>query len=218
MIDAFRIFAAVVLIVGAGRLHGDWTNRWGSSKALVDLSARVESVPMVIGQWKGTDRELPAAERAIAGATACLARQYTNATRGVTVDVFLMAGLPGKIGVHTPQICYTGAGRKVSEATPYAYSYGSGRDQRTAEFLTATATREGTDPSVLRIFWSWNPAKGWTAPAEARWAFASEPVLCKLYVVRETGAKAEIPDRDPCNEFLKVFLPELDRVVFSVSG
>ena len=33
---------------------------------------------MVIGDWKGTAFELPAGERAMAGAVACLARRYSN--------------------------------------------------------------------------------------------------------------------------------------------
>ena len=70
-----RISAAVVLIVGAGLVHGAWTNRWGPSPALAALASRFESVPMVIGDWKGTAFELPPRERAMAGAVACLARR-----------------------------------------------------------------------------------------------------------------------------------------------
>ena len=55
-----RIFTAVVLIVGAGLVHGAWTNRWGPSPALAALATRFESVPMVIGDWKGTAFEVPA--------------------------------------------------------------------------------------------------------------------------------------------------------------
>ena len=76
MMTMIRISAAVVLIVGAGLVHGAWTNRWGPSPALAALAARFESVPMVIGDWKGTAFELPPSERAMAGAVACLARRY----------------------------------------------------------------------------------------------------------------------------------------------
>ena len=41
------------------------------------------------------------------------------------------------------------------------------------------------------------------------------PALCKLYVIRETAGAAVDPEDDPCNDFLNVFLPELDRLVFS---
>ncbi len=52
MINTIRISAALVLIVGAGLVHGAWTNRWGPSPALTALAARFESVPQVIGDWK----------------------------------------------------------------------------------------------------------------------------------------------------------------------
>ena len=83
MIDTMRIAVAVVLIVGAGLIQGVWTSRWGPSPAQSALCARFESVPMVIGDWKGTTLEVPAADRAMAGATACLGAVYTDAsTRG----------------------------------------------------------------------------------------------------------------------------------------
>jgi hypothetical protein len=56
---------------------------------------------------------------------------------------------------------------------------------------------------------------GWSAPEDARWRFAPEPTLCKLYVIRETGGASVEPADDPCNDFMGVFLPELDRLAFS---
>src|SRR5271170_6929355 len=99
-----RILSALMLIVGAGLVHGAWTNRWGSSPALAALGARFESVPMVIGDWNATAFELPAKDRAMAGAVACLARRYSNPRRGVSVSVLLFGGLPGRISVHTPDV------------------------------------------------------------------------------------------------------------------
>lgn len=99
--DMIRIFGAVVLIVAAGLVQGAWTNRWGPSPALAALGTEFEAVSMVIGDWKGTAYELPARERAMAGAVACLARRYSNPSRGVTVTVLLLGGLPGDIAAHT---------------------------------------------------------------------------------------------------------------------
>src|SRR5207244_11825623 len=98
------------LIVGAGLVQGKWTNRWGPSPALAALAARFDTVPMDLGDWKGEAFELPARERAAAGAEACLARRYTNRGRGVAVTVLLLGGLPGDIAVHAPDACYPGAG------------------------------------------------------------------------------------------------------------
>ena len=211
--DNIRISAAAVLIVGAGLVQGAWTNRWGASPALTALAARFESVPMVIGDWKGTASDLPAEDRAMAGAVACLGRVYSNPIRGVSVSVLLLGGLPGKISTHTPDVCYTGAGYTLDSIS--AFQHRDGPDLPPAEFRTALATRQGTDPSILRIFWGWNASTGWSAPEEPRWEFAATSALCKLYVVRETAGVVVDPKDDPCNDFMSVFLPELDRLVFA---
>jgi hypothetical protein len=213
--NIIRISAAVFMIVGAGLVQGSWTNRWGSSPKLGELASRLESVPMLIGDWKGTSYEMPAADRAMAGAVACLSRRYTNPNRGVTVSVLLLGGLPGKICTHTPEVCYPGAGYSLE--SPFLFSRIYGSDGHPAEFRTALATRGGTSPSALRIFWGWNSSKGWSAPDEPRWQFGSASALCKLYVVRETSGPVSSVETDPSNDFLSAFLPELDRLVFSTS-
>jgi hypothetical protein len=180
------------------------------------LAARFESVPMTIGDWTATPSEIGAVERKMAGAEAWLSRVYTNSRRGVSVSVLLLGGLPGKISTHTPEVCYAGAGYDLGTLSPYDRPYGS--EGRRAGFRTALAARGGANPSVLRIFWTWHASTGWAAPVEPRFTFASEPTLCKLYVVRQAGGADVEPDRDPCNDFLDVFLPELDRAVFPAAG
>src|SRR3954464_9179553 len=123
MIHTIRIAFAVALIVGAGVVHGKWTNSWGASPALTALAERSQAVPMVIGDWKGEAFELPAADRAMAGAVACLARRYTNPSRGVTVTVLLLGGLPGNISTHPPDVCYAGGGYTLDSPTSFPYAY-----------------------------------------------------------------------------------------------
>ena len=168
---------------------------------------------MVIGDWNGTAFELPKELRDKAGAVAYLARRYSSPARGVTVSVLLFGGDAGSISSHTPEVCYPGAGYTLD--SPSVLRLTDGRDDHRPEFRTAVATRSGTDPSVVRIFWGWNAWDGWVAPENPRWKFAGIPALCKLYVVRETGGAAGDPAADPCNDFLRAFLPELDRIVFA---
>jgi hypothetical protein len=213
MTSIIRIIAAVTLIIGAGLVHGAWTNRWRPSQALVARAARLDSVPMVIGAWTGEPYAMSQRTLVAAGAVNHLARRYTNAGRGITMSVLLLCGLPGDISTHTPEACYPGAGYTLGDITVSTRSYGS--PERQAEFRTALATRGGTSPSVLRIYWAWNAAGGWRAPTDARWQFAAEPALCKLYVIRETAGIREDPADDACNDFLTALLPELDRSVFA---
>lgn len=210
--NAIRTTAAAALIISAGIVQGAWTNRWRVSPAIAGLAARFESVPMVIGDWKATARKLSPNEKDMTGAQASLVRVYTNRISGDSVSIMLLGGLPGSIGSHSPEVCYPGAGYTLSESSRFDYK--PGPDRPTAEFRTAIAARAGINPSVLRIFWGWNHSAGWTASDNVRWQFASEPALCKLYVVRETGGADVKPEHDPCISFLRVVLPELDRYVF----
>jgi hypothetical protein len=212
--NAVRIVTAALVIIGSGLLHGFWTNRWGPSHSMVELAARMESVPTVIGEWTGKAIDVAAIDRAVAGVDASLARRYSHRTRGVAVTVIFVVGLPGKISTHTPDVCYQGAGFVTNSIAPFECQYGP--DNRRALFQTAMALRDGPPASALKIFWSWNSGEGWMAPTSPRWEFSDKPVLTKLYVVRESvGADNDLA-RDPSVEFLRDFLPELDRVVFSI--
>jgi hypothetical protein len=212
MTKLIRVSTAVVLIVGAGVIEGSWTERFGTSAAVAALAERFESIPMTIGDWKGTSLKLPATDQVKIGATPCLWRVYTNPTRGISVSVLLLGGLPGKLSTHAPDICYAGRGYTLGSSISFQRSYGPGNTQ--AVLRTSLATRGGSDPSVLRLIWGWNAAAGWQAPREPRWQFASKKALCKLYIVRETMGTPEGFDGDPCLDLLGVLLPEIDRFVF----
>jgi hypothetical protein len=211
MKNTIRILAAVALIVTAGLVHGAWTNRWGASPALLELAGRLQTLPKVLGDWTSVDREIGPAELAMTGAVGHISRRYTNRAKGVSLDVLLLTGLPGNIASHTPDACYPGAGYALGEPEGFTCKYGP--EEKTAQFRTAIAAKAGPSPSTLRVYWSWNGAKGWSAPEDARWTFSAERRLTKLYLVRETsGAKVD-PKTDPCNEFMTILLPELDGLI-----
>ncbi len=206
---------ALALIIGSGLMHGAWTNRWRTAPALAELAARLESVPTVLGDWTGSSQAIPSRQMAIAGAAGQLSRVYTNPKNGQTVSVMLLCGLPGNISTHTPDACYPGAGYTLGSSERFIQRYGV--PERDAEFQTAVASRAGTNPSYLRLYWTWHASGGWSAPDNARWAFAAEPMLAKLYVVRETRGVAVDPKEDPCAQFMSLLLPELDRVMSASS-
>ena len=211
MKNTIRIAVALVLIIGTGLVHGTWTNRWRLSPGLTELAARLNTVPEVLGDWKATSRrELPPRELAMTGAVGYISRTYTNPSKALAVSVLLLSGLPGTITTHTPDACYPGVGYTLGNAEKFELKYGAG--QR-AEFQTAVASRDGAHPSHLRLYWSWCSSKGWSAPEDARWALAAEPMLSKLYVVRETVGAKIAPKDDPCDEFMTLLLPALDRAM-----
>jgi hypothetical protein len=216
MKNLIRVLAALSLIALAGAVHGRWTNRWRQAPALTALASRLDSIPMVLGEgaWTATSRELPPKEVTMTGAAGYLSRVYRNPSTGLKVSVLLLCGLPGAMATHTPEACYPGAGYTLGTSENHVVRYGQPESQ--VEFRTAIASRSGSNPSALRLFWGWRGSKGWSAPEEPRWSFAAESMLTKMYVQRElTGADVD-PVKDPCNEFLSLLLPQLDSVLFSV--
>ncbi len=211
-----RIAAAVALVLGAGLVHGEWTNRWRLADDLVETARRLESLPMTLGDWTGTPGRLSENELRVAGATGSLLRRYRNVETGAEATVMILSGPPGNIVNHTPDVCYPGQGYSLGEPQLFRMS-GEGAAGG-AEFLTAIANRSGSEPSVLRIFWSWNDTKGWRTPNAPFWTFAAAPVLCKLYVVREIGEAVVAPEDDPIQDLLAELIPAADRAVFAGDG
>ncbi len=209
MKNTILVTAAMTILIGTGWVHGRWTNRWRPTPELAKVAGQLQTLPATIGDWKlEQTREIPPRELAMTGAVGYVSRVYTNSGKGQSVIVLVLTGMPGDISTHTPDVCYPGAGYVLGPAEEHVRLYGS--PERNAVFRTATASKGGASPSILRIFWTWRSSKGWSAPEGARWVFAAEPLLTKLYVVRDTRGAAADPKEDPCNEFIPRLLAELD--------
>lgn len=208
------LLAVCSLLLLSGLTQGFWTGRWVVSHAIEDAVARLDHVPLTIGDWKGTVREIPPAEIAGARVNGHFSCHFENRRKRQAVNALLVCGRPGHVSVHTPDICYQGAGYEMTTGPdPFALeTVGS----EAAALQVATFRKEkAAGASELRIFWAWNASGRWQAPSNPRLTFAASPVLYKLYIVRERGPKdTDRPDQDPAVEFMKLFLPELNRALF----
>lgn len=222
--------AAAAMIMGlCAVVNGYWTDRWGASYAdeqIRDYAARLEGVPLSFGDWEGTDvpesdegkMQLKAAHIAKA-----VQREYTNKTTGETVSIFLATGPQRHLAIHTPNACFVAAGYAMA-ANPNQLlvdigENAAGEPEQVAEFLYANFRKDETAGSnYLRVLWSWNAGAGWLAPKNAKWTFAWEKALYKLYVmgpVREIGDDLK---NDPRVKFIQEFLPEVDKVLAVPAG
>jgi len=193
--------AFALLLIG-GLVHGMWTQRWQPSPALDEACARLQAVPANAGRWKSTAVQGDPEAFRQARAVNYWMQQYAKDGAGQSITVILMCGRAGHMSVHTPDICYRGAGYEMAGDQVKETVAG-------AEFWTARFRREG-DPAgnELRIRWAWSATGYWQAPASPRWTFGNEPFLYKLYVVYG-GASDSMTD-----EFLREFLPVLDKSLF----
>ncbi len=203
--------AALAFLVFSGLVHGLWTDRWQKSAALEQALERVQRVPLHIGAWRGEGLEGDADAFRRSGAQRYWVRQYRHPRHKTAITVILMCGRAGRMSVHTPEVCYRGAGYEMGDAAVgLAVTPPSGPDGTlwTAKF---TKTSRVAD---LRLYWAWNGAGRWEAAQSPRWHFRGLPFLYKLYVIRE-----EIPPLPAADalmrDFLEHLLPALHAALFA---
>ncbi len=200
---------ALLIVLAAGAVHGMWTGRWTRSHALEERSAALVRVPNSFGEWQGEDQKLDERTIEAAGIAGYLMRTYRN-PRGEQVQVLIVCGRPGPISVHTPEICYAGAGYvQTSEAvrTP-AEATSSGRP---CDFWSLNFQKPGpTGPDRLRIYYAWGTGSNWIAADSPRIEFAGTPALYKMYLVRPAPTAGRDATLD---SFAQAFLPVLSEAL-----
>src|SRR4051812_23326676 len=102
MMRILPVLTVVGVVTLSGVVHGVWTNRWGSTRAVEEASARLQDVPMTVGEWDGQAKELSEREIALAEINGYFSRNYVNRRTGSMVSVLLICGRPGPVSVHTP--------------------------------------------------------------------------------------------------------------------
>ncbi|MFO0964511.1 MAG: hypothetical protein U0793_02840 [Gemmataceae bacterium] len=123
----------------------------------------------------------------------------------------LACGRPGPVSVHTPDVCYAGAGFEVERAAPFSSSRPGLAGQ---SFFTARLVRKrATEQTAQRIFWAWHGARGWEVSDNPRVSFAGRGALFKMYVIREVTGPSESLENDPCVELMETLLPALENRV-----
>lgn len=225
------LFAFLALLIG-GLVHGFWSDRWRSPEELERARSRVNNVPLDIGAWRGqllasdleastpAVAEAAAANRAAlnmkadpdsfvqAGAQSYWVRSYTHAHTRQSFLVILMCGRPGRMSVHTPEVCYRGAGYEVA-ADPTRLDVRAAGD-KLGELWTARFLKRQGVQTDLRLFWAWSLQPPWQAPDNPRWTFRGQPYLYKLYVSHEVPEPGASSLDQPALEFLQQFLPSLN--------
>jgi Protein of unknown function (DUF3485) len=204
--------AFAVLVTASGVLHGLHSDRWKPSGGVAEAVQRLELVPAVIGDWRGQDGVIDAETLARGGIKGHIYRRYRNERTGATVDLLIVCGRPGPISVHTPDVCYEGAGYQAA-GTPALREIRLA-DGRTQPLWSLRFRKPGVAAGQLEVVWAWTGGAGWIAPDNPRFATARYPALYKLYAIREIPpAKRPEKEADPASEFLAMFLPQVERIL-----
>jgi hypothetical protein len=216
MLRPFLLAATLAALLGDVCLYGLWTNRWKNTRELEAAVARLSAVPREVGSWRGQDLALTARELQEAEIAGYLHRRYEDRRTKAAVTVLLVCGRAGPLSVHTPDICYRGSGYQGGACVHSSVDVG--RPGNVPLFWAATFRKPQATAAALRIYWSWNARDRWEAPANPRLAFAGRPALYKLYLVRPMTSNNEQLEDDACKDFLRLFLPLLERSLFPGAG
>lgn len=215
----------LALTTGSGAAAGLLTNRWGTPADMAAAAERLARVPDEFGDWRLlVEAPLEPEVIEMLQCEGWRSRAYRNLQTGDTVHISILLGPPGPISVHTPEVCFTSQGHHLSgPAVPRSYAAppageatapSSSRARPAAKFWKTTFDPVVGEATTLIAYYSWCDGDSWQAPRHARLAFGGLPYLFKMqlatHVVRRPGHEST----DPCDDFLKQFVPALDRAGF----
>jgi len=210
------LLAVCVIVIGSGVIHGLIIDRWGSSDVLNQAAASLKQVPREFGDWKSEESTISERELEIGEIDGYLARVYTNQVDKSTVSLMIVCGRPGPISVHTPDICFRGAGYQLVNQYERHHFASEQKTDQTVDAFFADFTKPGTAMTPnLRVFWTWSDGRQFFAPDSPRVAFAGKPFLYKIYLTRAIERVGEPPETDACVSFFQLAKPVLERSLFT---
>jgi hypothetical protein len=213
------LVAFAALAVGLGAAYGIQTNRWMVSREHEAVVARLQAVPMDVGDWKGEDIPFDSADFARAGISGAVFRKYRNVRTGAAVTMLIVCGRGGPISVHTPDVCYADAGfQALGEPKRRPVGTGSTPVEQITVWSLDFAKPDPTDQTRLEVCWGWIREGPFETPADARLSYGRFPALYKLYFVREYMPKSRTAKDNWCDQFIQRALPEIQSALARPDG
>src|SRR5262249_12728181 len=154
------------------------------SAELAAAVERLRDVPQSLGDWQGSAQTFDEAGLRQSGIKGHAAYKYRNSISHEELSMLIVCGRPGPISVHTPDVCYGGAGyRPSSDRHKKQVALADGRTVSVWTQRFKLPANMGS--SEIEVCWVWNGGDGWMAPESSRWKFSGCAALYKLYLVRE---------------------------------
>ena len=217
-----NLAAVVALTLVSGMLEGRIRNRWGPSETLQAAGQKLEDVPRQFGGGQNDRWQVQSLETIdrdsieMLECTGYFARTYANRRTGQLVNVFVILGPAGPIAVHTPEICYSSRNYKIHDRRQrVAVPDAEGRED---QFWALSFKANRAEGQLLRVYYAWSEGDRWTAPNDARFAFAGSPFLYKIQLSSNLPDGTDLKTGDTCREFLNDFVPVMRRHLFGSAG
>lgn len=216
MLTVRRFLAAamvIVMVMFTGYAAGVFANRWNAPEELAQAAATLKAAPEACGAWRMlSETEMDAEIVKLLACAGYVNRSYRHLQTRDTVHMALVAGPPGRISVHTPEICYVTQGFHIEQSpTPRNIQL---PESGQAEVLFSSYAPDAAGPEgagKLIAYHAFSDGGPWRSPRYPRFAFGGRPFLLKLQLASRTSADSEQSLPDPCRDFLEAFLPALQR-------
>ena len=222
-----------VTIVGSV-IHGRLSGRGGTNEKMIKAAELVRQLPKQFGDWETREeQELNERAQELLDLAGYVSRTYANQLTGEQVDVIVMVGRSGPLSVHTPEVCYSsrdmemlgkperrvivaGGEQKEEGAAEVAASESDGGDH----FWKVAFQEKDLSADRIGVWYAWSDGGTWQAPNQPRFSLSGVPLLFKIQVrgflpMQQGGDSAA---DDPCENFLRDFVPVVDDAVLSSFG
>jgi hypothetical protein len=179
--------------------------RWSDAEDLQIVSQQLQTLPDRCGDWVLKEQqELDEGAAQMLRCYGSCVRLYHNEVLNADVNVAVLFGPRGSIAVHTPEVCYSSIGTKqVGETVTRTIS-----TKTTKHNLWSARFSKDPDPNpVLNVWYAWSDGGNWHASKHPRFWMTDN-----LYKIQVAGPVGEA-SQQPCADFLKAFLPYLEKVV-----
>jgi hypothetical protein len=195
----------VGLVLFAGVLYGNYSQRWGPPADLVAAGSHLESFPDQLGNWVLTE-DLPMSDGTLAMLECAghVNRRYLNQESGETISVAIIVGPPGPTAVHTPEICFSSRAYTLSDSRRTVVIGAVPAVEHSlwcVEFKTQNILAD-----ELRVYYAWSRGERWEASASPRVEFAAAPLLYKIQLAATISPNTKEVDSDPCRHFLEALI------------
>ena len=141
MSRAIAFSLGLALLLAGGVVHGLHAERWTQSSAREEAVGKLPAVPMTVGGWVAEEQPTDDKEYAQAGAQGYWARMYRKDAKEFLV--ILMVGRGGRMAVHTPEVCYRGAGFEMT-GSPALYAVRTMEGAELGSFSSANFVKPAT--------------------------------------------------------------------------
>jgi hypothetical protein len=203
----------VALIAGSGLVRWvQWSKVSSTLAAGRNSPFPLKNIPLELGPWKGFEDKIDSEIARATGSTDRIFRTYTDRRTGVKLSVIVLYGPASDVYIHSPEICYPASGYAKIDG-PNSLTIPSGRKAipfRELVYAKGNAAFEERQ----HVYFTWSRgANEWSPAMPSPKQVERIPGMFKVHVARQMNEKEQLEGLDPCQDFLEVLMPDLERRV-----